>query len=212
MRLKLVFAFAFVLSACSYSPSFLAQQRAQPGNFDFYVFTLSWSPEFCAMTGNQKAECHVHGNSFVVHGLWPQFKNGSWPSKCSNQPGPANPASEADVMGDPTLVEHEWQVHGTCSGLSVDQYFQTIRSARQGVKIPPVLQKLTQPTQMVPADIKSAFLASNPQLNSSEIAVGCANNTLSQVQICLAKSGSPMACSGVRDCRAPSIKVLPAIQ
>jgi ribonuclease T2 len=212
MRLKLALTLAFVVCACSLAPRLLAQQRAQPGNFDFYVFTLSWSPEFCATTGNQKAECHVHGNNFVVHGLWPQFKSGSWPSKCSNQPGPANPASEADVMGDPTLVEHEWQVHGTCSGLSVDQYFQLIRMERKSFRIPDTLTKLTQATTMVPADIKAAFLKSNPQLNTSEVAVGCANNTLSQVQICVAKDGAPVSCSGVRDCRASSIKVLPPIQ
>lgn len=43
---------AVLLWACVGSEHLNAQQFAQPGNFDFYVFTLSWSPQFCASTQN----------------------------------------------------------------------------------------------------------------------------------------------------------------
>src|SRR5277367_5520466 len=113
-----------VAGVFSTSPSrATGQQYAQPGKFDLYLFTLSWSPQFCATTHRATAECEVRGGNFVVHGLWPEFKNGSWPANCSSDPGPKNPNSVADIMPDASLVAHEWQKHGTCSALGVDGYF-----------------------------------------------------------------------------------------
>jgi ribonuclease T2 len=98
----------FVILSCLAVAPARGQQFAQPGKFDFYLFTLSWSPQFCATAQNDTAECHVPNGNFVVHGLWPEFKNGSWPANCSHDPGPSNPAADADVMPQ-SLVPHEWE-------------------------------------------------------------------------------------------------------
>ena len=62
-----------------------SQQRNQPGQFDFYVLSLSWSPSFCKDTeerGRQSNEqCRGRPYSFVVHGLWPQYERG-FPRDC----------------------------------------------------------------------------------------------------------------------------------
>ena len=66
-----------------------AQDRRQnaPGEFDFYVLSLSWSPSFCeeaAERGNEgrsQAQCGGRPFSFVVHGLWPQYEHG-FPDYC----------------------------------------------------------------------------------------------------------------------------------
>src|SRR3974390_2760936 len=72
-----------------------AQDRRQnaPGEFDFYVLSLSWSPSFCeqaAERGNsgrsQQAQCGGRPFSFVVHGLWPQYEHG-FPNYCE-RPAP----------------------------------------------------------------------------------------------------------------------------
>ena len=58
-----------------------------PGDFDFYVLSLSWSPGFCEMPAgsNLHGQCDAGANlGFVVHGLWPQYEHG-YPSDC----GPA---------------------------------------------------------------------------------------------------------------------------
>jgi ribonuclease T2 len=55
-----------------------AQDRRQnePGQFDYYVLSLSWSPSFCEASGERGAppqqQCGARAYSFVVHGLWPQ--------------------------------------------------------------------------------------------------------------------------------------------
>ena len=63
-----------------------AQDRRQntAGAFDFYVFSLSWSPSFCASAGerggvskSQQIQCGgERPYAFVVHGLWPQYEKG----------------------------------------------------------------------------------------------------------------------------------------
>src|ERR1700760_1582015 len=67
-----------------------AQDRRQntPGEFDYYVLSLSWSPSFCEEAqerGNsgrsQQAQCGGRPFSFVVHGLWPQYEHG-YPEYC----------------------------------------------------------------------------------------------------------------------------------
>src|ERR1700739_4798556 len=101
------------------------QLPTAPGNFDFYLLNLSWSPEYCH-SHPSAAECEAH-DAFVLHGLWPQNANGQNPENCSSAPGPADPAVYKDIYPDQSLLEHEWQTHGTCSGLSPDDFFNTAR-------------------------------------------------------------------------------------
>jgi ribonuclease T2 len=60
----------------------LAQDRRQnrPGQFDFYVLSLSWSPSFCDAAGERgtppQEQCGERPFSYVVHGLWPQYERG----------------------------------------------------------------------------------------------------------------------------------------
>ena len=123
------------------------QDRRQnaPGEFDFYVLSLSWSPSFCEAAserGNsgrsQQAQCGGRPFSFVVHGLWPQYERG-FPEYCQ-RPSPRLArnimTSMLDLMPAPGLIFNEWDKHGTCSGLGERAYFETIRKARAAVKIP----------------------------------------------------------------------------
>src|SRR5436190_15489458 len=122
----------------------VAQDRRQnqPGQFDFYVLSLSWSPSFCEASGERGAvpqqQCGTRPYSFVVHGLWPQYERG-FPEFCQ-QPSPRLDrnivSSMLDLMPAPQLIFHEWDRHGTCSGLSPRAYFDTIRKVRAQIKIP----------------------------------------------------------------------------
>jgi ribonuclease T2 len=97
-------------------------------DFNFYIFSLSWSPEYCHGHPNS-AQCDGSHPGFVVHGLWPQRNDGQWPSSCSNAPGLSDPNSMLDMMPSRRLIAHEWEKHGTCTGLSPQQYFGNIRRA-----------------------------------------------------------------------------------
>lgn len=182
----------------------LAHGAAQ---FDFYLLNISWSPEFC-QTHPGAAECASHP-TFVLHGLWPQNNDGTYPHNCSSAPGPADPSQYSDIFPDPGLLQHEWSTHGTCSGLSPDEYFSAARTAFKTVAVPPKLAGLRTQTSMSPADILGLVTASNPQIPSASLALSCGNNYLTAIEECLDKTLHPTTCSGVRSCRANTVKIPP---
>jgi len=188
------------------APSGQPQARAA-GQFDFYLLNLSWSPEFC-YSHPSAAECASHP-TFVLHGLWPQNNDGTYPHDCSSAPGPANASQYRDLYPDAELLQHEWQKHGTCSGLSPDDYFSSARKALQSVRIPAQLAGLKAQASLPPGQIMALFSLSNPQIPLSAMAVSCGNNYLTAFEVCLDKSLHPIACSAVRSCRANTVRIPP---
>lgn len=177
------------------------------GGFDFYLLNLSWSPEFC-YSHPQAAECAEHAR-FVLHGLWPERMDGTYPENCSDAPGPSNPGLYADVYPEAGLLEHEWKAHGTCSGLSADGFFTAARKAYESVKIPVALARLTTPTRMTPGAIAEAFGAANPGYPPGSVLVSCGHNYLTAVEVCLDKNLHAMTCPSLRQCRANVVKIPP---
>lgn len=177
-----------------------------PGQFDYYLLTLSWAPEYCHGHPNSP-ECEGSHPGFVVHGLWPQFQDGRWPSHCSDAPGLADPAAMLDIMPDPRLIAHEWTTHGTCTGLNAAQYFRVVRQAYRSIHIPPEFAQPDQTRRHSADEIKEMFTAANPGLPASSIALSCHNRYLAGVEFCLSKTLEPVACSAVRDCDARSISI-----
>jgi ribonuclease T2 len=176
-------------------------------NFDFYLLNLSWSPEFCHSHPN-KPECTQH-LGFVLHGLWPQNTIGRYPEHCSDDSGPQNPAAYSDLYPDPGLLHHEWQVHGTCSGLAPDAFFNLARQALHSVTIPTELTSLTQQTSMPPADILGLFSKSNPSFPPDSLALSCGNNYLTAIEVCMSKTLQPISCGTLRSCRANTVRIAP---
>ena len=153
----------------SFSAKMFAQQIGTPGAFDHYLLTLSWSPEYC-YSNPMSAQCAGHHFGFVVHGLWPEFQNGGYPEHCSNAPGPSNPSSYLDIMPDPELIQHEWSMHGTCSGLNADSYFSALRRAFTSINIPRQFSMPTKQQKVSAMQIKEAFEQANPALKDAGIA------------------------------------------
>ena len=178
---------------------------AQP--FDYYLLNLSWSPEFCYSHPNA-TECASHP-AFVLHGLWPQNTDGTYPQNCSNASGPANPSQYADIYPDPGLLQHEWRTHGTCSGLSPDAFFTAARTAFHAIVIPPTLTQLTSQISLPPAQILDLVTTANPAITSSSLALSCGNNYLTAIEVCLDKHLQPTTCGPIRSCRANTVRIPP---
>lgn len=200
----------------------LAQDRRQnaPGEFDFYVLALSWSPSFCeeaqergSQSRSQQIQCGERPYSFVVHGLWPQYERGS-PNFCQ-QPAPRLDrrivSSMLDVMPAPGLVYSQWDKHGTCSGLQPRAYFETIRKARAMIRIPENYLELAAPMLVEPQEIEQAFIKANPGLSASAISVVCGPRRLSEVRICVNKDLQFRSCEEVdrRACRRDKVLMPP---
>jgi len=190
------------------SPSAAAADRAvSASGFDFYLLNLSWSPEFC-YSHPAAQECAAHA-AFVLHGLWPENNDGTYPENCLNAPGPADPSAYKDIYPDPGLLEHEWSTHGTCSGLSADSFFASARAAYHSIAIPLELSSLSSQVSMPPDQILGLFTASNPGVPRASMALSCGHNFLTAVEVCLDKSLHPIACSGIRSCRANVVRIPP---
>ena len=185
----------------------LAQGETAEQPFDYYLLNLSWSPEFCHSHPNA-TECGQH-STFVLHGIWPQNKDGTYPENCSTQSGPRNPTAYSDIYPDPGLLIHEWRTHGTCSGLSPDAFFTLARNAFHSVAIPSALSQLDHQISMPPGQILDLFTAANPSIPRSSLALSCGNNYLTAIEVCLNKNAQPTACGPVRSCRANTVRIPP---
>jgi ribonuclease T2 len=214
-------AFAAVLGiALAIRPAAAQDQRQNsPGEFDFYVLSLSWSPSFCEQAEERGRESRSQGQcggrpfSFVVHGLWPQYEHG-YPEYCQH-PSPRLAreimTSMLDLMPAPGLIYNEWDKHGTCSGLGERAYFETIRKARAAIKIPPEFLQLSEPKTIAPGDIEDAFVKVNPGLTPAAIAVTCNRSRLSEVRICLSKDLQFRECGEIdrQACRRDQVTMPP---
>ncbi|MFZ4121912.1 MAG: ribonuclease T2 family protein [Caulobacterales bacterium] len=188
------------------------------GAFDYYLLALSWSPSFCAQDGMSERETLQCGGArpyaFVVHGLWPQNERG-WPEACAtDQPADASDAiveQMLDLMPSPGLIQHEWDKHGTCSGLSPEAYFNETRSFRQKVRIPAAYTQLERPLQVSASALEDAFVQANRGLTADAINVTCSRGRLREVRICFDRQGDFRACGGdVRDrCGDEPLTMLP---
>ena len=191
-----------------------------PGQFDFYVLSLSWSPSFCAGAAERGAgtvarnvQCGPRPYSFVVHGLWPQYDN-NFPEYCQI-PAPRLDhgvvSSMLDLMPAPRLIFNEWDRHGTCSGQSPRVYFETVRKARAAVKIPPEFTDLKEPLSVTPHAVEEAFINANPGLSASAMAVDCDAKRLTEVRLCLSKDLQFRDCAEIakRSCRREQLIMPP---
>jgi ribonuclease T2 len=185
------------------------------GSFDYYMLTLSWAPDFCALPSVPKdpAECgkgrHVN---FIVHGLWPQSEQGRGPEHC----GSASPVSQDIVrvmlnyIPTQSLIQHEWTNHGTCSGLSAADYFAAVRKTRDSVKLPSQFVAPSQEMRLSPAEIDAQFAAANPGFPKAAFKASCKNGELQEARICFDKNLSPRACTAsAGECPAPTMTVRP---
>jgi ribonuclease T2 len=96
MRFRLVVVVAALLAVCWPVCGALARDSNDlgpqpPGQFDFYVLSLTWVPGFCA--GHRDPEECSQDLGFRLHGLWPESLNG-YPYDCSNEALPADVRAE----------------------------------------------------------------------------------------------------------------------
>ncbi|MFI5296366.1 MAG: hypothetical protein ACHQ0Y_15240 [Thermodesulfovibrionales bacterium] len=158
MKAKKIFLL-IVIATYIFSGSAFAEPKgkeksyAVPGEFDYYVFSLSWQPTFCE-TKPDKKECATQtaerydSKNLVLHGLWPNKNDDKHHNYgyCGVKSGvrKLDKASTWCRMPAPTLSDdtkknlavympgyasclerHEWYKHGACSGLKAEDYFVT---------------------------------------------------------------------------------------
>jgi ribonuclease T2 len=197
-----------VLLALLLLTGFARADGERAGDFDYYVMSLSWSANWCAIEGDARndPQCDAgRGLTFVLHGLWPQYEEG-WPSFCrttARDPSRAETAAMADVFGGAGLAFYQWKKHGRCAGLSAQDYYATARKARAGIVIPEVFSQLDDAVQLPASAVEDAFLEANPALVRDQITITCDAGMIQEARLCLTKDLAPRRCGDdvLRDCR-----------
>lgn len=96
---------------------------------DLYLLSLSWRANFCCLqkkpdAKGKKEQCRVDWkgpkDGLVLHGLWPSFDDGSYPQYCLSHASP----KDTDTSTLSGLQRHQWVKHGSCTKLSISQYFR----------------------------------------------------------------------------------------
>ncbi|XP_027098157.1 extracellular ribonuclease LE-like isoform X1 [Coffea arabica] len=105
--------------------------------FDFFYFVQQWPGSYC---DSKQGCCYPRtgkpASDFSIHGLWPNYDDGSYPSNCDPE-AQFNPSQISDLTSRmqkdwPSLScpssdglsfwSHEWEKHGTCSESILDQH------------------------------------------------------------------------------------------
>ncbi len=177
------------------------------GEFDYYVLSLSWSPNWCASTGDdrQSPQC---GNDrdfgWVLHGLWPQHETG-WPAYCNSRhasPTRGQTGDMADIMGSADSAWHQWNKHGSCTGLAPQAYFDKAREAFDRVARPSEFRALDRAVTLPARLVEEAFLRDNPEIGADGFTVTCRDEMIKEVRICMTRDLEYRDCGSDvrRDC------------
>ena len=107
-------------------------------SFDYYLLSFSYAPYFCKTNPSKQDSPECTGNyGLVLHGLWPQYsepRDGrNYPEFCSYPNRYTKSELDEIIKSIPnwdkyapeylSLCDHEWEKHGTCSGLTPEEYF-----------------------------------------------------------------------------------------
>jgi ribonuclease T2 len=126
-------------AAAPNSPRTPGSPPAERADFDFYLLAMTMHEAWCGDGNRGRKECRIGSDRpLVIHGLWPErVEPRTYPRDC---PGPRlalETATESELETfmpgmKSGLHVHEWREHGTCSGLSDDDYFRaTLDLARR---------------------------------------------------------------------------------
>ena len=181
----------------------------EPGRFDYYVLSLSWSPQYCAGSHRDDGTQCSRPYAFVAHGLWPQNERG-YPQDCGGRErvGDDTIARMLPLMPSRGLIIHEWRTHGACSGLGADDYFDTVTRAYRSVRIPEAYRSLDHYLTVDPQQLKRDFVSANPGLREEDLAVQCSGHYLQEVRVCLTRELGPRACGADVEDRCGDTAVL----
>jgi ribonuclease T2 len=205
MKARVYVCLITVVLACL--PHAFAQQKGTPGKFDFFLLNIVPSQEFCAIKDVGSA-CHSQ-DGFVLHGLWAQNDDGTYPVFCAERPGPKHPEKNLDITPDLGLLAHEWAKHGTCTTLKPDAFFHAEHKAYRDFVVPPEIAMLKAAVTLAPEAIVAEFESANPKYPHGSVIVWCSAKKLMSVSACLSKDLKPIACQGLKSCAEAAISVGP---
>ncbi len=210
---------ALALAAWALAPA-MWRGQAGAGGFDYYILAISWMPSFCETRDDDRDDPRCapgEGHGWMLHGLWPQHEDGSWPEFCETahrNPSRQETAREADLFGVGWAAWHQWNKHGRCSGLSAADYFALSREALGRVTLPetatPPPDGREQGAALTLEALAAAFIAANPAFDPAMLLATCRDGLIQELRLCLSRDLSPRPCDEAtrrRACRLDAARM-----
>ncbi|XP_059434252.1 ribonuclease 2 [Corylus avellana] len=189
--------------------------------FDYFALALQWPGTFCRRTRHccsSNACCRGLNapTEFTIHGLWPDYNDGTWPACCTRSnfdekeistlldglekywPSLSCGSSSNCHGGKGSFWAHEWEKHGTCSFPVIRDeysYFLTVLNVYFKYNVTQVLNEagyLPSNTEKYPlggivSAIENAFHAT-PLLV-------CSKGSVQELHLCFYKDFKPRDCA-----------------
>ena len=217
-RARSFVAGAFALAGLAVAAAAQTPPPVATSPFDFYVMTLSWSPGFCDLGGEEKSpeQCAAgSGDGFVVHGLWPDNRTSADPEDCNPNAGRlarrsrrgARPLS--DRRSRALRIPQARNLHRPRAPPTISPLSATCATQ---LDIPAMFKAPQQVQRLAPEAIEQAFIDANANLHADNMAVTCARGELVDVRICLSKNLKAFStCPKVsgHTCQRASVAVAP---
>jgi len=171
-------------------------------SFDYFYLVREWNPTFCL----EDACKRLPDNRFTIHGLWPQYAAGKYPSYCNR-----SEPYDSDVLAGirpweafewPSLTHsddhfwsHEWMKHGTCSAMTQLEFFNKALALNEKYDLMAALNtagivpsnKMKYPRKDVSAALKAGL--------GVEAQVHCFSDEISEIYMCFTKDLEPFDCA-----------------
>jgi ribonuclease T2 len=93
--------------------------------------------------------------------------------------------------------------HGSCSGLSAEEYFAKSRKANRTITQPKFLNRPDELVRVTASVIEDAFVQSNPFLERDMITITCRQEYIQEARVGLSKSLQPVPYGRdvIKDCK-----------
>ena len=140
-----------VLAAVALSRIGLGRESKQHTSSSSSLLALTWGPSLCAVEASARG-CRTGGVArtgqvLLLHGLWPQPSteqycpiNGLRPLELSRDLRDRLQTMMSDAA---SMAAHEWKAHGSCSGVTPQEYFGISATLTDQVRtvLDPVFQR-----------------------------------------------------------------------
>ena len=169
----------------------------------YYTLSISLAPALCQLhPENRQLRICQEGYSIIVQGFWPESQDGRRVRNCSRENPELSPVQERvleKVMPDDPLRAREWQRHGSCTGMTAQEYFRALMSRANRLRLPSQINKEGRDQVMDRSQLVSDIMKLNAGLPEKGIYLRCnlqeGTPLLTELRVCYKPNGEFTECS-----------------
>lgn len=157
-----------------------------PSGSDSSLLVVTWGPSLCkvevSISGCRSGRVNSLGQSFVLHGLWPQPRDRQYCGVPKHErdrkqlPLPTNLSDRLEAMMSDSAVTapYQWYKHGSCSGVTPIEYFSIATTlADQAIAILDPLFDREAGRRITSRSVRETFDAQFGTGAGSRVALAC---------------------------------------